>query len=70
MVLIAWGKANESFSDPSGMFMYWLYPVGDMPPVKVEAYQKEEGGSRFGPAEIELYRGEPASTSMVVFQAG
>ena len=71
MVQIAWGKAAESSTDPSGTFMYWLYPVGDIPAVRMEAFPKEEGVARPpGPVEIEVSRGEPASTSMVVFQYG
>ena len=71
MVRMALGKPDASSTDPSGTYMYWLYPVGDMPAVRIETFPKEEGVARPpGPTEIEVFRGEPASTSMVVFQHG
>lgn len=73
MVRVAWGAPSESSFDPSGLHMYWLYPVGDKPALKAEAFPREEGESHRNATrsmEIELVRGEPASTSLVIFQNG
>ncbi len=71
MVRIAWGNPKESSSDPSGVYQYWLYPAGDRPALKVDAFPHEAGVDN-RPAsdkfQIVLSKAEPASTSMIVFQ--
>ena len=69
MVQVAWGKPDESSSDPSGGLMYWFYRTSEMPAERMEAFSKDEGVSRPpGPAEIVVTRAEPASTTMVAFE--
>ena len=41
MVRVAWGNPSESSTDPYGTYMYWLYPRGDKPALKVDAFQQE-----------------------------
>lgn len=70
MVRVAWGSPSETSSDPSGAFSYWLFPRGDKPALRVDAFPKDAGGDHRPPAanvEIELSKAEPAATTMVVF---
>ena len=71
MVQMAWGKPDQSSTDPSGRFIYWVYRRSAMPAERMEAFSKQEGVARPpGPEEIVVTRAEPGSTTMVVFELG
>jgi len=71
MVRIAWGDPKEASSDPSGVYQYWMYPSGDKPALKVDAFPQETGVDKRHPSEkvsLVISKAEPASTTMVVLQ--